>query len=74
MAGIPGPSQEQIAAASSMHPAEQQQMAEGMVARLAGRLEREPGDVEGWIMLIRSYQTLGREGRRARRARQGARR
>jgi len=61
MAGIPGPSQEQIAAASSMRPAEQQQMAEGMVARLADRLAREPGDVEGWIMLMRSYQTLGRE-------------
>jgi len=61
IAGIPGPSQEQIAAASSMRPAEQQQMAEGMVARLADRLAREPGDVEGWIMLMRSYQTLGRE-------------
>jgi cytochrome c-type biogenesis protein CcmH len=32
-----------------------------MVARLAARLEREPRDVEGWIMLMRSYQTLGRE-------------
>jgi cytochrome c-type biogenesis protein CcmH len=37
-------------------------MAESMVARLAARLENEPGDVEGWIMLMRSYQTLGREG------------
>ena len=36
-------------------------MAEGMVARLAARLESEPGDVDGWIMLMRSYQTLGRE-------------
>jgi len=60
MAGIPGPSQEQLAAASSLRPAEQQEMAEGMVARLAARLENEPGDVEGWIMLMRSYQTLGR--------------
>lgn len=58
--GIPGPTQEQIAAASSLRPAEQQQMAEDMVARLAARLENEPGDVEGWIMLMRSYQTLGR--------------
>jgi cytochrome c-type biogenesis protein CcmH len=61
MAGIPGPNEQQIAAASSMRPAEQQQMAEGMVARLADRLAREPADVEGWIMLMRSYQTLGRE-------------
>jgi cytochrome c-type biogenesis protein CcmH len=60
MPGIPGPSQEQLAAASSLRPAEQQEMAEGMVARLAARLENEPGDVEGWIMLMRSYQTLGR--------------
>jgi cytochrome c-type biogenesis protein CcmH len=35
-------------------------MAESMVARLATRLENEPGDVDGWIMLMRSYQTLGR--------------
>ena len=35
---------------------------EGHVARLAARLEREPGDVAGWVMLMRSYQTLGREG------------
>ena len=61
MAGIPGPTQDQLAAASSLRPAEQQRMAEGMVARLAARLEREPGDVNGWIMLMRSYTTLGRD-------------
>lgn len=61
MAGIPGPTQEQIAAASALRPAEQQQMAEEMVARLAARLEREPRDVEGWVMLMRSYRTLGRD-------------
>ncbi|HYD23419.1 MAG TPA: tetratricopeptide repeat protein [Croceibacterium sp.] len=60
MPGIPGPTAEQLAAAASIRPAEQQEMAEGMVARLAARLEREPGDVDGWIMLMRSYQTLGR--------------
>ena len=62
IAAIPGPTQEQLAAASSLRPAEQQEMAEGMVERLAARLEREPADVEGWIMLMRSYRTLGREG------------
>lgn len=61
MAGIPGPSREQIAAASALRPAEQQQMAEEMVARLAARLERQPQDVEGWVMLMRSYRTLGRD-------------
>ena len=60
VAAIPGPTQEQLAAASALRPAEQQQMAEGMVARLAARLESDPGDVDGWIMLMRSYQTLGR--------------
>lgn len=60
--GIPGPTQEQLAAASALRPAEQQQMAEAMVARLAARLEREPGDIDGWIMLMRSYRTLGRMG------------
>lgn len=60
VAAIPGPTQEQLAAASSLRPAEQQELAEGMVARLAARLEAEPGDVDGWIMLMRSYQALGR--------------
>lgn len=58
---IPGPTQEQLAAASSLRPAEQQAMAEGMVARLAARLESEPRDVDGWIMLMRSYKSLGRD-------------
>jgi cytochrome c-type biogenesis protein CcmH len=61
MSGIPGPTQEQLASASSLRPAEQQEMAEGMVARLAERLESEPGDVDGWIMLMRSYRSLGRD-------------
>jgi len=60
-AAIPGPTQEQLAAASALRPAEQQAMAEEMVARLAARLEREPGDVDGWVMLMRSYKTLRRE-------------
>ncbi len=62
MAAIPGPTREQLAAASALRPAEQQDMAEGMVERLAARLEREPNDVDGWIMLMRSYRTLGRDG------------
>jgi len=58
---IPGPTREQLEAASALRPAEQQAMAEEMVARLAARLEREPGDVAGWVMLMRSYKTLGRD-------------
>ena len=33
---------------------------ETMVARLAARLEQNPGDIEGWIMLGRSYAVLGK--------------
>ncbi|MDM9007153.1 tetratricopeptide repeat protein, partial [Klebsiella pneumoniae] len=33
---------------------------EGMVARLAQRLQQQPDDVAGWRMLVRSYETLGR--------------
>ena len=38
-----------------------------MVERLAARLEREPDDLEGWLMLARSYTVLERhaEARRA---------
>jgi cytochrome c-type biogenesis protein CcmH len=33
---------------------------EGMVATLAQRMAREPDNVEGWMMLARSYTMLGR--------------
>lgn len=33
---------------------------QAMVARLAQRLEREPGDAEGWAMLARSYSAMRR--------------
>jgi cytochrome c-type biogenesis protein CcmH len=33
---------------------------EGMVARLAQRLQAQPQDPDGWRMLARSYETLGR--------------
>jgi cytochrome c-type biogenesis protein CcmH len=35
-----------------------QQQIEANVARLASRLEQQPGDAEGWIMLARSYMGL----------------
>jgi cytochrome c-type biogenesis protein CcmH len=39
----------------------------GMVERLAERLEREPDDLEGWLMLARSYTVMG-QTEKARRA------
>lgn len=33
---------------------------ESMVARLAQRLKSQPDDTQGWRMLIKSYETLGR--------------
>jgi cytochrome c-type biogenesis protein CcmH len=70
-AGIPGPSQQQIAAAAQLPASEQQAMAEGMVARLEARLASDPKDIDGWIMLMRSRKTLGDDAR-ARQALQSA--
>lgn len=60
---IPGPSREQIDAARAIAPDEQRQMAEGMVERLEGRLKRDPANVDGWVMLMRSRMTLGQPER-----------
>lgn len=57
--GIPGPSAQDLRAASALPPSEQRQMAEGMVSRLEARLKDNPANVDGWIMLIRSRVTLG---------------
>lgn len=57
----PGPSQEQFAAAADMSEADRNTMIEGMVTGLAMRLEEDPGDIEGWQRLIRSYLMLGKD-------------
>ena len=54
-----GPSAADVAAASAMKPSEQRQMAEGMVAQLEARLQTEPKNIDGWVMLMRSRMTLG---------------
>ena len=58
---IPGPSQQQLAAAGSIPPGEQRAMAEGMVAKLEAKLAADPKNVDGWIMLMRSRKTLGQD-------------
>lgn len=60
---IPGPSRDQIAAASAIPPGEQRDMAEGMVSRLEARLQGDPRNVDGWVMLMRSRMTLGQPDR-----------
>ncbi len=60
--GTRGPTQQQMAAAASLSPDQQQQMAQGMVTTLAQRIDAEGGSVEEWIMLMRSYQQMGRLG------------
>jgi cytochrome c-type biogenesis protein CcmH len=62
-AGIPGPSSEQLAAASSIPPGQQDEMILQMLARLEGRLKANPRDEDGWIRLMRSRMVLGQRDR-----------
>ena len=54
-----GPSAADLEAAGEMSPAERQAMIQNMVAGLAERLAAEPGDLDGWLRLIRAYLVLG---------------
>lgn len=57
----PGPSQEDVEAASNLSPEDRSAMIGGMLDRLAARLEEQPNDLEGWIRLIRSRRTFGQD-------------
>ncbi|WP_235600773.1 MULTISPECIES: tetratricopeptide repeat protein [unclassified Sphingobium] len=64
-AAIPGPSREQMQAAAQLPKGQQDAMVEGMVASLEARLKANPGNVDGWIMLMRSRMKLGETGKAA---------
>lgn len=71
-AAIPGPTRGQMQAASALPKGQQDAMIEGMVSGLEAKLKANPGNVDGWIMLIRSRMTLG-EAAKAQAAYQTAR-
>lgn len=58
-AAIPGPTPQQMAAASAIPPGQQDAMVQAMVERLANRLKQNPRDADGWIQLMRSRMVLG---------------
>ncbi len=53
-----GPTQADIAAASQQSAEDRMTMIRGMVEGLSERLQDEPGDLQGWIRLVRSYTVL----------------
>ncbi len=60
--GIPGPTAQDLKAATSMTPVQQDEMARGMVDRLDARLKDNPRDADRWIMLMRSRMQLQQVG------------
>ncbi|WP_264945389.1 tetratricopeptide repeat protein [Sphingomonas canadensis] len=63
MAGLGGPTADEVREAARLSPSQQNEMAQGMVARLEERLKADPKDVARWVMLMRSRMTLGEPAR-----------
>ena len=57
-AAAKGPSDADVAAAADMTQEQRDAMVIGMVDGLAARLEHDPRNLDGWLMLIRSYAVL----------------
>jgi cytochrome c-type biogenesis protein CcmH len=55
----PGPTADQVAAASQMSAGDRQAMIAGMVQRLSDRLAKNPRDLDGWQRLMRARMVLG---------------
>ncbi|MEP0392265.1 MAG: tetratricopeptide repeat protein [Erythrobacter sp.] len=60
---VRGPTAQDVANARQMSESDQRQMIAGMVSGLETRLEDDPGNLDGWVMLIRSRMTLGETGK-----------
>ena len=58
-AAIPGPSRQEMQAAAALPAGQQEAMVADMVDGLDKRLQSNPKDANGWIMLIRSRMQLG---------------
>ena len=58
-ADLPGPSEDDIAAAGELDDEGRQAMIQGMVSGLAERLANQGGSAEEWARLIRAYGVLG---------------
>jgi cytochrome c-type biogenesis protein CcmH len=67
-----GPTAADVAAAQNMSAGDRQAMIRGMVDGLAARLDGDPGDVEGWLRLIRAYKVLGEDAKASEAAAKGA--
>ncbi len=58
-AAIPGPSQAEMKQAAALPPGQQEAMIANMVDGLDKKLQANPDDANGWIMLMRSRMQLG---------------
>jgi len=60
-AGIPGPTRDQMQAAQGLPKGQQDAMIQGMVDGLEAKLQANPNNAQGWIMLMRSRMQLGEQ-------------
>lgn len=62
-AAAPGPDAGAMAGVAQMTPEAQKAFIASMIARLAARMEANPGDAEGWLRLARAYRGAGDEAK-----------
>jgi len=60
---VRGPTAQDVANAREMSESDQRTMIAGMVSGLEERLEGDPSNLDGWVMLMRSRMTLGETGK-----------